>query len=299
MKNDRPLTYLTIGTVTLLHVGILALAWNVSKPPEPVAVDNLTFVDLGSLQGNDKPLADGAPAPMETATTPPPTPPKKAEAKPQPQKAESVKTVEPKIKTVERDDKPVDIAKSESKQPKPEKTIDKEKPIEKPLKPVNTPKTSTETTQTTTPPATTLQNRAPNGVVGGGQGTNPNSKAPGNPASDNKDGDGKGKKGTGDQPNSNSGVDPNQIIDGGYISPPNISYPARARENEEEGVVQIEFIVEPNGSVSSPKVVKSSGSRTLDNAALAGVRTGRFKAKSVNGVPVRSRFRTKFEFSLS
>ncbi|XXQ67349.1 energy transducer TonB [Neisseriaceae bacterium B1] len=296
MKNDRPLTYLTIGTVTLLHAGILALAWNVSKPPEPVAVDNLTFVDLGSLQGDDKPLADGAPAPMETATTPR-TPPKKAEEKPQLQKPKPVKTVAPKIKAVERDDKPVDIAKSEPKQPKQEKSI--EKPIEKPLEPVNKPKPSTEIAKATPPAATNPQTRVPNDVVSSGQGTNPNSKAPGNPASDNKDGDGKGKKGTGDKPNSNSGVDPNQIIDGGYISPPNVSYPARARENEEEGVVQIEFIVEPNGSISSPKVVKSSGSRTLDNAALAGVRTGRFKAKSVNGVPVRSRFRTKFEFSLS
>lgn len=293
MKNDHLLNYITAGMVALIHAAIIALGWSAHKPPEPVAIDNLTFVDLGSLEGDDKPLADGAPAPLETP--PPPTePPKKVEQKPQPKKTEPVKAVESKIKTVERDDRPADIAKAEN-QP--------ETPPQQPKKPVEAPKPITEpeeplTPTNVTPPQNKITNRSPDGVVGGGQGTNPNSKVPGNPASDHKDGDGKGKKGSADQPNGQAGGDPNQIVDGGYVQAPHVSYPARARENEEEGTVQIEFIVEPNGSVSSPRVIKSSGSRALDNAALTGIRTGKFKAKSVNGVPVRSRFKTKFDFSL-
>lgn len=300
MKNDRPLTYLTTGIVALIHAGIIALTWSQQKTAEPVTVENLTFIDLGSLQGDDKPLADGAPAPLETAPTPP-AEPAKPEPKPEVKKTEPTKIVEPKMKTVERDDKPVDIVKNDTKPIEPKKSIEKpvEKTVEKSPEPVKPKPTTERTTTATTSANNNIQNRSPDGVVGGGQGTNPNSKAPGNPASDHKEGDGKGKKGTGDKPSNNSGVDPNQIVDGGYIIPPNVSYPAQSRENDEEGVTQIEFIVEPDGSVSSSKIIKSSGYRALDNAALKGVRSGKYKAKIINGVPVRSRFKTKVEFSLS
>ncbi|WP_230472802.1 hypothetical protein [Kingella kingae] len=66
MKNNRLLNPSVVLVVSLLHAGIIALAWEARKPPEPVSVDNLTFVDLGSLDGNDQPAADGAPASLES-----------------------------------------------------------------------------------------------------------------------------------------------------------------------------------------------------------------------------------------
>ena len=90
MKNNRLLNPSVVLVVSLLHAGIIALAWEARKPPEPVSVDNLTFVDLGSLDGNDQPAADGAPAPLESKPAEPepvskPTPPPVAPTPPKPE----------------------------------------------------------------------------------------------------------------------------------------------------------------------------------------------------------------------
>ncbi|MDO4433586.1 MAG: energy transducer TonB [Alysiella sp.] len=286
MKNNRILTPATIAVVTLIHIGLIAAAWKSTTEPEPATIDNLTFVDLGSIMGDDQPMADGAPAPMETAPPPPtPEPPKPKEKEPEPKKPDPVK---PKVHVVERDDRPADIVKPKESEPKPDLIKPKEpepiKPAETPLKPTNTPTVSSQTNP---------QNRSPNGVAGGGGGTDPNSLRPGNPASDNKGGTGMGPKGDNDRP-----VDANAIHEAGTMTIPIPPYPTSARENDEQGLVRVEVIVEPDGSISSAKVVKSSGSRALDNAALRAVRATRGTPKKINGVSVRSRFIAPFNFKL-
>lgn len=47
-----------------------------------------------------------------------------------------------------------------------------------------------------------------------------------------------------------------------------LRYPSRAESKGVKGVVQVQFVVAANGSVSGPRVVKSSGSPVLDAAAL-------------------------------
>jgi len=91
MKDNPFLKPAVIGLVTLLHAGVIALSWNGFKSPEPEQADAIAFVDLGSVTGDDKPLGDGAPAPLEQPEPPQPQPPveqpkpePKVEPKPEP-----------------------------------------------------------------------------------------------------------------------------------------------------------------------------------------------------------------------
>ena len=113
-----------------------------------------------------------------------------------------------------------------------------------------------------------------------------------------------GDKGGDDKPgNSNNKSDnhsnSNEIVDGGYVNVPYPSYPQSAMNNEEEGTVKLVVIVELDGRVSSVKVMQSSGSAALDNAAARAARSAKYKLKSKNGEPIRTRFNTSFEFKLS
>ncbi|SER63458.1 TonB family protein [Rhizobium sp. NFR03] len=51
-----------------------------------------------------------------------------------------------------------------------------------------------------------------------------------------------------------------------------LRYPSRAESKGVKGVVQVQFVVAANGSVSGPRVTKSSGSQVLDSAALDAAR---------------------------
>ncbi|KQS76980.1 hypothetical protein ASG25_16430 [Rhizobium sp. Leaf384] len=51
-----------------------------------------------------------------------------------------------------------------------------------------------------------------------------------------------------------------------------VRYPSRAESKGVKGVVQVQFLVAANGSVSGPKVTRSSGSPVLDKAALDAAR---------------------------
>ena len=143
-------------------------------------------------------------------------------------------------------------------------------------------------------------NGGKNGITGGegrtGNASNPKGKGVG-------DGDGdhsKGKnKGNGNGGDGNKSSSRGGIADGGVISRPAPEYPAASIENEEEGTVSIEIIVEANGSVSSARIAKSSGHNRLDNAALRAFKAGRYKPKSDDGTPIRTRFIVKTNFSLN
>lgn len=297
MKNDRLLKSTVITIVSLLHAGLIMAGWQAAKPAEPVTVDNLTFIDLGSPEGDDKPKAEGAPAPLDPA--PAPEPPKPEQ--PKPKKVEPPKPVEtPQVKTVIRDNVKPDITPPKPNTPKPPPQPDPTPPKEpeQELKPTPPKPPATPPNNTVAGGKPNAANRSADAPANGGGGTDPNSKVPENGSGGVKGGDGKGAKGPGGG-NQGGGQGGNSIVDGGYINLPMPPYPRLALENEEEGTVRIEVIVEPNGNISSAKIVKSSGSSRLDSAALKAARGANIKPKMINGEPVRSRFITPFNFKLS
>ena len=322
MKNHNLLKPSVIIVVSLLHAGLLALAWKSKEPPEPVTVDELTFVDLGTPEGDDKPLADGAPAPLENggAAQPaqeqpaPPPPPPQAPEKPKPVQEKPANTPPPKVNAVVRNDLPADVVqptkpvveKPPTPAPKPVEPTPKPpaptptptppapKPAETPLKPSTTASNNT----SGTPGNSKSPGGSPDAVNrqdggNGGGGSNPNSQRPGNNAG-SRDGDGNGKRGNGDKP----AVDPNTIVNGGYKTLPTVAYPPASQDQGEEGIVKLSVLVEANGSVSEVKVTQSTGHTRLDAAAVRTARSAGYRPKSVNGTPVRSRFNTSYTFRL-
>ncbi len=61
------------------------------------------------------------------------------------------------------------------------------------------------------------------------------------------------------------------------ISTPSPQYPAEALRDGRQGEVIVEFTVNPDGSVSDPRVVRSNPPRVFDRAALSAVRRWRFQ----------------------
>lgn len=320
MKNHNLLKPSVIIVVSLLHAGLLALAWKSKEPPEPVTVDELTFVDLGTPEGDDKPLADGAPAPLENggAAQPaqeqpaPPPPPPQAPEKPKPVQEKPANTPPPKVNAVVRNDLPADVV-----QPTKPVVEKPPTPAPKPVEPTPKPPAPTPTppapklAETPLKPSTTASNntsgtpgnsKSPGGSPdavhrqdggNGGGGSNPNSQRPGNNAG-SRDGDGNGKRGNGDKP----AVDPNTIVNGGYKTLPTVAYPPASQDQGEEGMVKLSVLVEANGSVSEVKVTQSTGHQRLDAAAVRAARRAGYQPNSVNGTPVRTRFNTSYTFRL-
>lgn len=76
-------------------------------------------------------------------------------------------------------------------------------------------------------------------------------------------------------------------------------YPSSARRNKEQGTAQITFTVTSSGRVSSPRVVASSGHRSLDSSALAAVKKWHFNpAKNGLGQPVAFQIAVPVTFRL-
>lgn len=320
MKNHNLLKPSVIIVVSLLHAGLLALAWKSKEPPEPVTVDELTFVDLGTPEGDDKPLADGAPAPLENggAAQPaqeqpaPPPPPPQAPEKPKPVQEKPANTPPPKVNAVVRNDLPADVVQPTKpvvekpptpapkpveptpKPPAPTPTPPAPKPAETPLKPSTTASNNTSGTpgNSKSPGGSPDAVNRQDGGKGGG-GSNPNSQHPSNNAG-SRDGDGNGKHGNSDKP----AADPNAIVNGGYVKLPTVAYPRASQDEGEEGTVKLSVLVEANGSVSEVKVTQSTGHQRLDAAAVRTARSAGYRPKSVNGTPVRTRFNTSYTFSL-
>ena len=109
--------------VTSVHVALFFGLYFLHQKPEPVTVDNMTFVDLGTPDGDDKPAAEGAPAPLDAGEPPPPPPPPPEEPKPEPPKPKpEPKPVEkPKIKAVEKDNAKADLRQPEKRKEPPKK----------------------------------------------------------------------------------------------------------------------------------------------------------------------------------
>jgi TonB family protein len=75
-------------------------------------------------------------------------------------------------------------------------------------------------------------------------------------------------------------------------------YPAASKRLEEEGIVNLKFLVGADGKVLESKVEKSSGFRRLDEAAIKGLSKCVFQPAIKDGVPVESYASMKFKWEL-
>lgn len=71
------------------------------------------------------------------------------------------------------------------------------------------------------------------------------------------------------------------VLDSKSCEPP--KYPKAALMNEETGTVSLLFQVSPDGKVNESKVEKSSGSKSLDKAALSAFTQCKFKPGTKDG----------------
>ncbi len=78
--------------------------------------------------------------------------------------------------------------------------------------------------------------------------------------------------------------------------PIRIDYPVQARRRGVEGVVEVEIAVDEAGSVTTLRVVVSSGHPVLDEAALRGLSGVRFTPAFRNGRPIPHTFRQPVRF---
>ena len=78
----------------------------------------------------------------------------------------------------------------------------------------------------------------------------------------------------------------------------NVVYPEDARAEDVEGQVVVQFVVDKQGGVENPVVLRSPDDR-LAEAAIAAVRQARFRPGMQRGEPVRVRFAVPITFRLS
>ena len=76
-----------------------------------------------------------------------------------------------------------------------------------------------------------------------------------------------------------------------------LEYPMIARQAQMEGLVVVQVVVEPDGSATSPLVVKSAG-KVLDDAAVAAVMKLQFKPGRQRGRAVRVKMAIPIRFLL-
>ena len=76
------------------------------------------------------------------------------------------------------------------------------------------------------------------------------------------------------------------------------AYPERARRAGAEGVVGVRLALAADGSVRAVELTRSSGSRLLDEAALAAARASTFTPASRNHAPVAAEAEASYRFEL-
>jgi len=73
-------------------------------------------------------------------------------------------------------------------------------------------------------------------------------------------------------------------------------YPPDAVRKRQEGWVEVEFTVTPDGSVANPTVVNANPARVFNAAALSAVGRWTFKPRMENGKAVEEKIRRRIEF---
>lgn len=76
-------------------------------------------------------------------------------------------------------------------------------------------------------------------------------------------------------------------------------YPPQAIRQHQQGTVMLKVLVGLDGTPEEITVERSSGSRLLDQAAIAAVRTWVFNAGMKNGQPARGYALVPIEFNLN
>ena len=75
-------------------------------------------------------------------------------------------------------------------------------------------------------------------------------------------------------------------------------YPKAALMNEEQGVVSMAFLVSADGKVLESKLEKTSGSKSLDKAALTAITACKFKPGSKDGKPDSTWAKVEYNWTL-
>jgi protein TonB len=75
-------------------------------------------------------------------------------------------------------------------------------------------------------------------------------------------------------------------------------YPRKSLRNEEQGTVILAFLIGLDGRVVDSRIEKSSGSRDLDRAAVAGLSLCKFKPGTVDGKPEQSWTKMQYVWKL-
>jgi len=84
-----------------------------------------------------------------------------------------------------------------------------------------------------------------------------------------------------------------------YLSNPKPEYPEAARQQRQQGVVEVNVLVGADGRASEVSVSRSSGFTLLDQAAVQAVRRWIFEPARAGGLPVSSRVEVPVRFSLA
>jgi protein TonB len=75
-------------------------------------------------------------------------------------------------------------------------------------------------------------------------------------------------------------------------------WPKASLRNEETGTVTLSFLIGTDGRVADSKIVKSSGFRDLDKAAVTGISKCRFKPGSNDGKPEQAWMQMQYVWTL-
>jgi len=75
-------------------------------------------------------------------------------------------------------------------------------------------------------------------------------------------------------------------------------WPKASLRNEETGTVTLQFLIAEDGRVADSKILKSSGFRELDKAAVAGISKCRFKPGTNDGKPEKAWMSMQYVWTL-
>ena len=76
------------------------------------------------------------------------------------------------------------------------------------------------------------------------------------------------------------------------------AYPRRAKQARIEGLVTMEVLIRPDGTVSEAKVMEADPPRLFNDAAITAMKRWKFRPKMVDGTPVSQRAKQTIEFKL-
>ena len=75
-------------------------------------------------------------------------------------------------------------------------------------------------------------------------------------------------------------------------------YPKASLMNEEQGMVSMSFLVNPDGTVADSKLEKTSGFKNLDKAAIKSITACKFKPGTKDGAPAQTWTKVDYAWKL-